>query len=144
VRDLYNRIFGLLGLIILGMVFFAVVNVISMSVIERTREIGTLRAMGTSPEEIVRHFILEALMIGMIGVSLAMLLAGSVAVGLSFADLQMPPPPARSQGYPLVIYIDTYLYAGTAIFVLLLCVVAAYLASRKAAQKPIVEALTHV
>ncbi len=144
VRGLYNRIFGLLGFIILGMVFFAVVNVIAMSVVERTREIGTLRAMGTHPGEIVRHFILEALMIGFIGVSLAMILASTAALGLSLSGLQMPPPPARSQGYPLVIYVDAHLYASTAVFVLLLCVVAAFLASRKAAQKPIVEALSHV
>ncbi len=144
VRDLYNRIFGLLGFIILGMVFFAIINVISMSVIERTREIGTLRAMGTHPGEIVRHFILEALMIGFMGVSLAMILSASAAFALAWAGLEMPPPPARSQSYPLVIYVDPHLYGGTAIFVLVLCVTATFLASFKAAKKPIVEALTHV
>ena len=45
VRQLYNRIFGLLGVIIAALVFFAVSNTLSMAVVERTREIGTLLKM---------------------------------------------------------------------------------------------------
>ncbi|MDP3617252.1 MAG: hypothetical protein Q8R49_05475, partial [Rhodoferax sp.] len=41
VRDLYNRIFGALGLIIGVIVVFVVTNAMSMAIIERTREIGT-------------------------------------------------------------------------------------------------------
>ena len=112
VRGLYNRIFGLLGIIILGMVFFAIANVVSMSVVERTREIATLRAMGTHPTEVVRNFILEALIIGFISVSLAMALSAGTALAISLSGLEMPPPPARSQGYPLVMYIDPLLSAA--------------------------------
>jgi hypothetical protein len=49
VRDLYNRIFGALGLIIGVIVVFVVTNAMAMAIIERTREIGTLRALGTLP-----------------------------------------------------------------------------------------------
>ncbi len=144
VRGLYNHIFGLLGAIILGMVFFAVTNVVSMSVVERTREIGTLRAMGTHPVEVIRNFMLEALVMGGISVILAMLLSSATALFFSMADIQMPPPPSRSHPYPLIIYVDGMLYLLTAVSVLLLCVFAAWFASRKAARRPLVEALTHV
>jgi putative ABC transport system permease protein len=44
VRNLYNRIFGALGMIIGVIVVFVVTNAMAMAIIERTREIGTLRA----------------------------------------------------------------------------------------------------
>ncbi len=144
VRGLYNRIFGLLGIIVLGMVFFAISSSVSMSVMERTREIGTLRAMGTHGGEIVRNFMLEAAVLGTLSVLIGMLIAGATALLVSLAGLQMPPPPARSLGYPLVIYTDPRLYAATAVAVLTLSVAAAWRASRRAARQPIVEALGHV
>src|SRR5262249_48622530 len=64
VRALYNRIFGMLGLIMLVIVLFAMTNTLGMAVAERTREIGTLRAIGTHPGELVRNFVLEGLVIG--------------------------------------------------------------------------------
>ena len=45
VRDLYDRIFGAMGTIVATIVVFVVANAIAMTVTERTREIGTLRAM---------------------------------------------------------------------------------------------------
>lgn len=144
VRDLYNRIFGLLGAIIIAMVFFAISNTLSMSVIERTREIGTLRAMGAYPGEIMRNFVLEALVMASIGIALGVVLAISAAVGVQLAGIQMPPPPSQSVGYPLIFYVDAKLYLGTALTLLLLSIAAAWLASRRAVQKPIVEALAHV
>ncbi len=144
VRGLYNRIFGLLGIVILLMVMFAVTNTLSMTVVERTREIGALRAMGTQPREIVRNFVLEALVMGAVGVALGMLLAASVSAFFYLTDFQMPPPPARSQGYPLVVYIHIPLYLLTAFGVLLLSIISAWFVARKAARKPVVEALAHV
>ncbi len=144
VRSLYNRIFGLLGAVILLMVLFAVTNTLSMTVVERTREIGALRAMGTLPREIVRNFVLEALVMGVAGVVIGMMIAASVSAFFYLTDFQMPPPPARSQGYPLVIYIHPPLYLATAFSVLALSLAAAWFVARKSARKPIVEALAHV
>ncbi|VAW52283.1 Lipoprotein releasing system transmembrane protein LolC [hydrothermal vent metagenome] len=144
VRSLYNRIFGLLGIIILGMVFFAVTSNVSMSVFERTRETGTLRALGTYSSEIVRNFVIEALILGVMSIIVGMLIAGSVALFFSLAGLEMPAPPGRSQTYPLVIYADPLLYLITGAAILILCVTAAWLAGRRAVNKTIVEALGHV
>jgi putative ABC transport system permease protein len=106
VRQLYNRIFGMLGVIIAALVFFAVSNTLSMAVVERTREIGTLRAIGALPGEIVGGFLREGAVIGGIGSVLGMVLAGLTALGMILFDPQMPPPPGRSEGYPLRIQVD--------------------------------------
>lgn len=144
VRDLYNRIFGLLGVIISALVFFSVANTLTMAVVERTREIGTLRALGALPREIVAEFMHEGTLIGGIGAALGILGAGGMTLALLFLDIRMPPPPGRSDDYPLQIYADPVLYIATVLSIILLCALAAWIASRRAASKPIVEALGHV
>jgi putative ABC transport system permease protein len=115
-----------------------------MAVAERTREIGTLRAIGTYPGELVRNFVLEGLAIGGGGALAGMALAGAITVALIFAGLQMPPPPGRSGGYPLLVNFSAPLYLAVGIAVVAVSAFAAYLASRKAVAKPITEALAHV
>ena len=144
VRALYDRIFGMLGAIMLVIVLFAMMNTLGMAVAERTREIGTLRAIGTHPGEIVRNFVLEGVAIGGAGALAGMVIALGVTVFLTFSGIQMPAPPGRSVGYPLLIHFDTGLYALTGLAVVAVSTFAAYLASAKAARKPITEALAHV
>jgi len=144
VRGLYNRIFGLLGLIIAVLVFFSVSNTLAMAVVERTREIGTLRALGALPGEIVAQFVREGALIGIVGAVAGTLIAGLVVLALPYVGLQMPPPPGRSEGYPLLVNASLPLYLFTSIAMVALCAAAAWIVSRKAAQKPIVEALGHV
>jgi putative ABC transport system permease protein len=144
VRGLYDRVFGLLGLIIALLVFFSVANTLAMAVVERTREIGTLRALGTLPGEVVGQFLREGIWIGVVGAALGTLLAGAIVLALPHAGLQMPPPPGRSVGYPLLVSASLPLYLITDALIITLCAIAAWFASRKAARKPIVEALAHV
>jgi len=144
VRGLYNRIFGVMGLIIILMVFFAVTNTITMTVVERTREIGTLRALGSMPGQIVRVFILESACIGIIGALLAVILTAIVSLSLVFAGIQMPPPPGMTTPYPLFINFSLMVVGLTTSSLLIISVIAAWHASIKGARKPIVEALTHV
>lgn len=144
VKGLYNRIFGFLGVIVLVIVLFAISNTLSMAVLERTREIGTLRALGTSAGEVTRLFTLEGLVLGGSGAALGMVLAAGVAFALLSLGIQMPPPPGRTAGYPLVVQVSPAMYACAALAVTLLAALASLLVSRKAANQSVVEALSHV
>jgi putative ABC transport system permease protein len=144
VKGLYDRIFGFLGVIVLVIVLFAVTNTLAMSVIERTREIGTLRAMGTTPREVMRLFTLEGLVLGSGGAIAGMLLAGAVAFALLKFGVQMPPPPGQTNGYPLVVVVSASMYATAALLVASLSALASLLVSRGAAHHNVVEALAHV
>ncbi len=144
VKELYNRIFGALGLIIGAIVIFVVANAIAMAIVERTREIGTLRALGTLPAQLIRSFALEGLMLGGVGAALGSLGALAISVALLIFPVQMPPPPGRSTGYPLQISIDPLLYGATLGAILLLTMCAAALVARRSVAKPIVDALAHV
>lgn len=144
VKGLYNRIFGFLGVIVLVIVLFAITNTQSMAVLERTREIGTLRAMGTTPGEVTRLFTLEGLVLGGVGAVLGMALAAGVAFALLRFGIQMPPPPGRTAGYPLVVTVSPVMYGAAALAVTVLAALASLLVSRKAAKQSVVEALAHV
>ena len=144
VRALYNRIFGALGAIIGVIVVFVVTNAMAMAIIERSREIGTLRALGTLPGQLVRGLALEGLMLGGVGAALGALLALWVAGALLIFPVQMPPPPGRSIGYPLLIALDPLLYGGTVAAMLLLAALASALVARRTVAQPIVVLLAHV
>lgn len=144
VKDLYDRIFGIMGTIMGLVVFVALFNTMTMTVTERTREIGTLSALGSYPSEIIRGFLCEAGLLALIGSLLGTLSNALMCVLLLFVDVQMPPPPGRSEGYPLNIYFSFELVAFTTIGVLLICLLAALFSARKGVNKPITEALIYV
>jgi putative ABC transport system permease protein len=144
VRALYNRIFGLLGSIIVLLVLFAVSNTLGMAVVERTREIGTFRALGAFPGQITRNFVLEGLVVGATGAAIGTAAAALISFALGRAGVMMPPPPGYSVGYPLLIDRSLELYLGAVLVIVAASALAAWVVSRRAAARPIVEALAHV
>mgnify|MGYP001255519470 CR=1 FL=1 len=144
VKQLYNRIFGALGLIIGVIVIFVVANAMAMAIIERTREIGTLRALGTQPGQLIRCFALEGSMLGGVGALLGSCIALGVSLALLVFPVEMPPPPGRSNGYPLQIAIDASLFGATLVAMLVLALLASALVARRSVGRPIVDALAHV
>jgi putative ABC transport system permease protein len=66
VSTVLNLLYGLLALAIL-IAILGVVNTLTLSVIERTREIGLLRAVGTSRRQVRRLIRLESVLIAIHG-----------------------------------------------------------------------------
>lgn len=144
VKDLYDRIFGIMGAVMALVVFVALFNTMTMSVTERTREIGTLSALGAYPKDIIADFLRESGMIAMIGAAIGAVSSGIVSVFLTFYEVQMPPPPGSSEGYPLYIYFSFELVLFSTLGVLFICLLSAYLSAKRGVNKPITEALTYV
>ena len=143
VKDLYNRIFGALGLIIGLIVVFVVTNAMAMAIIERTREVGTLRALGTLPSQLLRTLGLEGMVLGGVGAICGALLALAVTVFLLVVPMEMPPPPGQSKGYPLIISFDLTMYLATMLTIVALTVLASVWVARKTVNMPVVDALAH-
>jgi len=143
VRDLYNRIFGALGLIIGVIVVFVVINAMSMAIIERTREIGTLRALGTLPSQMLRTLSLEGMVLGGVGALVGSAMALAVSVFLLVVPMDMPPPPGRSVGYPLNVTVDPLMYLVTIAVMVGLTMVASAWVARKTVNMAVVDALAH-
>lgn len=143
VRDLYNRIFGALGAIIGLIVVFVVTNAMSMAIIERTREIGTLRAMGTLPKQLLTTLSLEGMVLGGVGALSGAAIALGVSLFLYVVPVEMPPPPGSSKGYPLNISIEPTLYLATIAAMVALTMLASAWVARKTVNMPVVQALAH-
>lgn len=108
-----------------------------MNVLERTREIGIMRAIGADDRAVMRTVIAEGVVIGMISFGLAILLSVPFTYGLSYivslAVFQTPIP-------------VVFTYMGYAIWlglVLTLSVLASILPARNAAQLTIREVLAY-
>jgi ABC-type lipoprotein release transport system permease subunit len=75
--ELEDQIMGIFGLVILLIAGVGILNLMLMAVFERTREIGLLAAMGLKRHETMILFLLEGVMIGLVGA-----LAGCVLGGI--------------------------------------------------------------
>ncbi|WP_329187627.1 ABC transporter permease [Streptomyces sp. NBC_01428] len=71
VGQLLNMVYGLLGLAIV-VAILGVVNTLALSVVERTREIGLMRAIGLSRRQLRRMIRLESVVIALFGALLGL------------------------------------------------------------------------
>jgi putative ABC transport system permease protein len=144
VHTMFNGIFLFMGLIVFMMVLMSSVNTLLMAMFERTREIGTMLAMGTPRAWIVFLFMLEATLLGVIG-ALGGVVAGNLfGVLLNTAGLHMPPPPGYTVHIPFRVLHVPSLMIGSSILVVLSLVSASILPAIRASRLQIAEALAHV
>ncbi len=129
VKSLYDRIFGVMGLIILVIVFLAITNTVSLAIYQRREEIATLSALGTRPLRIYANFILEAFLIGLTATILGMLLAYGTSYAINLSELMMPAPPGKTEGYPIFIYTSWPHYLLTSLVLIAVVVGASLLAT---------------
>ncbi len=142
VKAMYDRIFGVMGIIILVVVFLAISNTVALAIYQRHDEIATLGALGTPPLRICLNFILEALLVGTIAVCAGMMLGYAIATAVNAADLWMPAPPGRSEGHPLFIYRSWPHYLATSAVLLFVSITASTIAAYRATEVNICDALS--
>lgn len=144
VRGLYSGIFIFLGLIITGLVVVSSGNSMTMTIVERTREIGTLMAVGTTRLTVLAMFVVEGLGLGVLGGAIGVALGWTLAVVLTRARIAMPPPPTFTTGFPLVIDVVPALGLGVFLLMVLTLLAASIFPAARAARLRITEALIAV
>ncbi|HBA55396.1 MAG: ABC transporter permease [Syntrophorhabdus aromaticivorans] len=145
VERLYRGIFDIIIFIVGIIVLFSIANTITMSVFERTREIGTLRAIGTTRLGTMRLFLTEGVLIGIIGGIIGILVGIMVAYAINFSGgIYVPPPPGQNRGYLAMVLIvpQVILYAFASIVGV--SALSSLYPSFKASRLKIVEALHHI
>lgn len=104
--DFYNKTAALFAkqtsfveAVIAVIIVLSITNTMTMSVLERTGEIGTAMAVGVPRSRVLRQFVLEGVTLGVAGGALGVLLGVLLARGISAIGIPMPPPPGQSWGY---------------------------------------------
>ena len=141
----FAAVFSFIALIIAIVVLFTVSNAMSMSVVERTEEIGTTRALGVRRSRIRRQFLSEGAMLGAIGATLGLFAAFAVTELVNRSGMTWIPP-GDAHPIPLKLYLLNATGMLLAVWLVLIAVatLAALLPANRAARLPIVDALRHV
>lgn len=142
--QLFDTIFGFIFVLIGAIVLFTVSNTMNTAVVERTVEIGTLRAIGLRRAGIRWLFVTEGALLGfcgaLLGVILALLLSGIAnRMGLTWS------PPGSVDPLPLTLTVwgEVSMIFGTTIGLIIIAVLSAWWPAYRAAQLNVVEALRH-
>ena len=143
--QMFDTIFGFVFLLIGAIVLFTVGNTMNTAVVERTVEIGTLRAIGLRRAGIRRLFVTEGALIGICGALTGLVLA----IALSVLVNQMGFiwwPPGNVDPMPLTITVlgETGMILGTTIGLICIAVLSAWWPAYRDAGLNVVDALRHV
>lgn len=139
--QLYDAQFGVLRLIIFFMVLLSVANSINMTLYERTREFGTLLALGNRPQTVFELIMAETAFLGLLGAALGMLAGCLIASIVSSIGISMPPPPNSNLGYTALIRLDPIMVTIAGAIGFGATVIAALYPAHRATKTNIVDAL---
>ena len=95
-RSLLLRFFDVVRMIVAVVVILSVVNTMNMAVMERTTEIGTIMALGTRPGRVTALFLLEGMILGVLGGTGGIMLGMAVVRLVASVGIEMPPPPGTT------------------------------------------------
>jgi putative ABC transport system permease protein len=142
---LFRAIFSFISTIIAIVVLFTVTNAMGMSVVERTGEIGTSRAMGVRRQGIRKQFLTEGSLLGIVGATIGVVLAYAAAYTINHSGITWNPP-GQAFRVPLRVYLigAEWLIVLTWIGLLVVSALAALVPANRAARMEVVDALRHV
>lgn len=101
----FRLILSVLGMVALSVAALGMFNTLTVSLLERTREVGLMKAMGMKSEEVKSLFLTESMIMGLYGGILGLILglvvgkvlsvvlsALSIVKGVGFVDISYVPP----------------------------------------------------
>lgn len=143
--DMMQEIYGLFMAIILAALAFGIVNTMLMSVLERTKEIGMLAAIGMNRRRIFSMIMLESVFLSVVGGISGMAVSGIVIAltsknGINLAQYSEG---MEAMGYTAHLFpaIDSQFFILTTILIILTGVLSSIYPARKALQLNPVDAI---
>jgi lipoprotein-releasing system permease protein len=126
--------------LIIAVATFNILGSLSMSVIEKKRDIGILRSMGSKENSILKIFMYEGLMIGLIGTGLGVLLGYFICfLQINYNIYPLDPTQYKIDSLPLEIrFWDFFVIAGASLF---LSFIASLIPAKRAAKVDALQAI---
>ncbi|MFC2115645.1 ABC transporter permease [Bacteroidota bacterium] len=136
-----DSLLGAIGTIALIIAALGIINTMLMSILERTREIGIMKAVGGSENEIKFIFFVEAACIGLVGAIFGLLLGwGVTRIANQVMNTVVLP---RDQGPIDLFYFPVWLILGAVAFSIIISLAAGLYPAVRAARIDPVRALRH-
>jgi len=142
-KTLFDTIFLFIFIIVIIVAAMSVVNTLSMTVLERVREIGTLRAIGVRRSGIKRMFSVEGGLLGLTGCIAGTIMTIVMYFVMEYLQFTFTPPSSTSE-VVLSIQLDAIFMLALSGLLILLALLSAWFPAKRAAKLPIVDALGHV
>ncbi|MBN1470642.1 MAG: ABC transporter permease [Syntrophaceae bacterium] len=141
-KSYLDTIFVFLFFIVLAIVLVTTINTMSATIVERTKEIGTLRALGMKRKGLSNLFAAEGALLGCFGSALGVILHTIEWTVIRLFPLHYTPPGLST---PVAMRVNMVPWALLALMVcfIVLSTIAAIIPARTAGKKNIVEALGH-
>jgi putative ABC transport system permease protein len=143
VKGLFDIMYLFLMIVVAIVVMASVANTLGMSIAERTREIGTLRALGMTRSAVGRLFVIEGVTMVMLGSLIGVIATYLAGAGINGANITYIPPDSSVEAELMVELLGENLF-GSVFTLAVLAIIVSYLPARRASYKQIVEALSHV
>lgn len=140
VTTLFGIIFRVLTIIISVIVLLTVLNTMQMVVAERTKEIGTMRAIGMLKKQVIRLFCTEGLIMGILGCLMAAPILAIIANVLLMAGISFTPPVA-SVAVPLLLILTPKNIITVFLLFSVVAIVSSFFVSRRIANQQVVDSL---
>ncbi|MDP3151477.1 MAG: ABC transporter permease [Archangium sp.] len=94
IMGIQNGVSAVVSGVFMMLMLLGVANTMLMSVLERTREVGTMMAVGLTRGSVLWLFLLEALVLGAMGAGGGFLLMSVITLGLASKGIHFTPPSA--------------------------------------------------
>lgn len=143
ILDFFRSMVLVAGIIIFIVIIFSISNTMYMVISERTREIGTLRAIGKTKKELMRNTFLEGVLMGIIGAGIGVALSSAIIPIINSLNVTLPPGPGQDERIPLVILFHSPTIFSVIGINILTAAAASVLPAIKATRKSIVDALRY-
>jgi putative ABC transport system permease protein len=132
---------GFIGLLVVSVVVLSVVNAMTLSVLERTRELGTLRALGFTRGHLTGLFLREATLLSLLATGGGLALGLGATQGINLANVRFAAPgmPGTIQ---LLLTPTPALCLGLAVLFVPLSALGTWLAVNRRVREPVVSLLS--
>lgn len=140
---LFSKQVWVIKVLIAAIVVLSILNTMTSSIMERVTEIGTRLAMGERRRMLLRRFLTEGVILGLVGGLFGVVLGIALATLITWIGIPMPAPPGMARGYTGGILITPAIILDALLLAILTAFLAGLYPALKASNLQIVDSIRH-